>query len=115
MLIDLFRFVQTNFRESGCPARVLVGAEPLAENAEPNRVVFVPTSDPAYEAPVPSPHTSNGANPRPFLQRAAGCDITIWGAANANDLGVNQLAADYDVLNALINQTALSIYRGASP
>jgi hypothetical protein len=45
------------------------------------------------------------------MQRSAGCDIWIWGAAKKNELGEEQLAADYDVLNALINQTALSLYR----
>lgn len=113
MLTDVFAFVRDNFRSSGCPARVLFGERFKAENAEPNRVVFIPRVDAEYGNIVQSVlgGSSTGANPRSYMQRQAGCDIWIWGAANANDLGENQLPADYDVLNALINQTALSLYR----
>ena len=55
--------------------------------------------------------STTGANPRSYMRRDAGCEIWIWGAEGSGALGENQLAADYDVLNALINQTALSLYR----
>lgn len=113
MLTDVFSFVRDDFRSSGCPARVLFGEKFKAFNAEPNRVVFIPRADAEYGNIVQSVlgGSTTGANPRSYMQRQAGCDVWIWGAANANDLGENQLAADYDVLNALINQTALSLYR----
>ncbi len=113
MLTDVFRFVRDDFKASGCSARVLFGEKFKAEHAEPNRVVFIPRADSEFTAPISTvyPLAANGANPRSFMERQAGCDIWIWGAANANDLGENQLPADYDVLNALINQTALSLYR----
>jgi hypothetical protein len=113
MLADVFRFVRDDFRASGCPARVLFGEVHKAENAEPNRVVFTPTKDPQYENIVQTVlgGSTTGANPRSYMERLAGCDIWIWGASSRNDLGEGQLCADYDVLNALINQTALSLYR----
>lgn len=113
MLTDVFRFVRDDFRASGCPARVLFGERFKAEHAEPNRVVFIPRADGEYTAPVSTVlgGITTGANPRSYMERQAGCDIWIWGANAANDLGENQLPADYDVLNALINQTALSLYR----
>ncbi len=109
MLADVFEFVRADFKRSGCPARVLFGERFKAENAEPNRVVFIPRQDAEYGAAVVS--APNGTNVRAIMRRDAGCDIWIWGAANKNDLGENQLPADYAVLNALINQTALSLYR----
>jgi hypothetical protein len=113
MLADVFRAVQRDFRESGCPARVLFGELHKAVNAEPNRVVFIPRKDPPYGNVVATVTggSATGANPRAYMSRHAGCDIWIWGASGRNDLGEDQLAADYDVLNALINQTALSLYR----
>lgn len=113
MLVDVFRFVRDDFRRSGCPAQVLFGEVHKAVNAEPNRVVFVPREDPEYQNIVATVTggSDTGANPRAFMRRDAGCDVWIWGAAAANDLGDDQLLADYAVLNALINQTALSLYR----
>ncbi len=113
MLTDVFRFVRDDFRASGCPARVLFGEAFKAENAEPNRVVFIPRNDPEYGNIVQSVlgGSTTGANPRSYMQRQAGCDVWIWGAEGSGALGENQLPADYDVLNALINQTALSLYR----
>lgn len=112
MLTDVFRLVRDDFRASGCPARVFFGEEHKAVNAEPNRVVFIPRTD-QYGNTVSTvlAGSTTGANPRAYMERQAGCDIWIWGANNRSDLGENQLAADYDVLNALINQTALSLYR----
>lgn len=109
MLSDVFEFVRADFKRSGCPARVLFGERFKAENAEPNRVVFIPRQDGEYGTAVIS--APLGTNTRAIMRRDAGCDIWIWGATNKNDLGENQLAADYAVLNALINQTALSLYR----
>ena len=118
MLADVYRAVAADFRASGCPATVLFGLEFLAENAEPSRVVFVPTDDPAYMAPLgiqgaglPAPDMSGGTNPFPVMRRAAGADVHIWGAAPRQEDGTQQLPRDYDALNALINQTALSLYR----
>lgn len=112
MLDDVCSFVRDDFRASGCPARVLFGERFKAENAEPNRVVFIPRGD-EYGNTVSTVlgGSTTGANPRAYMERRAGCDVWIWGAANANDLGEKQLSADYAVLNALINQTALSLYR----
>lgn len=110
MLNDVFEFVRADFKRSGCPARVLFGERFKAENAEPNRVVFIPRQDGEYVAPVPSVHGAE-YKARSMMTRVAGCDVWIWGAANANNLGENQLPADYAVLNALINQTAMSLYR----
>jgi hypothetical protein len=109
MLHDVFEFVRTDFKNSGCPARVLFGEKFKAENAEPNRVVFVPRADGEYGTAVIS--APLGTNTRAIMRRDAGCDLWIWGAASSNSLGEAQLAADYNVLNALINQTALSLYR----
>lgn len=113
MLADVFRAVRQDFRASGCPAAVLFGEVHKAVNAEPNRVVFIPRKDPPYGNTVATVTGGSltGANPRAYMSRHAGCDVWIWGASGRNDLGEEQLAADYDVLNALINQTALSLYR----
>ncbi len=47
-----------------------------------------------------------------MMTRSAGCDIHIWGAA-AQAPG-EQVRADYGVVDALINQTAMSLYRTAA-
>ena len=126
MLQDVYCFVRDDFRRSRCPAAVRFGAEFIAENADPvegsnvggGRVVFVPTSDGAYLAPlatrgagIPPPSMSAGANPQAVMRRVAGCEIHIWGAAQRQEDGTQQLLKDYDVTDALINQTALSLYR----
>lgn len=117
MLIDVYDFVVRDFRASGCNAKVWFGAEHIAEHADANRVVFVPTSDAQYEAPIPSVHpqskVANGQYARSMLTRVCGAEIHIWGAAGRSDLGEGQLRADYSVLNALINQTVMSLYRAA--
>lgn len=124
-LYDVFLFVKQDFKTHGCPANVLFGAEHVAENADPTegssaiggRVVFVPSTDPAYTAPLaiqgagaPAPAMANGQNPRSFLRRQAGCELHLWAAAQLQEDGTQQLPADFFALDALINQTALSLY-----
>jgi hypothetical protein len=118
VLADVYRAVAADFKASGCNAAVLFGLEFLSENSEPNRVVFAPTDDGAYMAPLgtqgagmPPANMADGTNPFPIMRRPAGGEIHIWGAAARQEDGTQQLARDYDVLNALINQTALSLYR----
>ena len=117
MLIDVYDFVVRDFRASGCGAKVWFGAEFLAQHDDANRVVFVPTTDSRFEAPVPSVHpqgsVANGQFARSILTRICGCEIHIWGGSGRIDLGEGQLRADYSALNALINQTVLSLYRAA--
>lgn len=125
-LYDVFLFVKQDFPTNACPATVLFGREHIAENADPTdgsnaiggRVVFVPSTDPAYMAPLaiqgaglPVPAMADGQNPRSFLRRQAGCEIHIWAAAQLQQDGAQQLPADFFALDALINQTCLSLYR----
>ncbi len=125
-LYDVFLFVRDDFKRHGCPAFVGFGKEFVAENQDPTagsnaiggRVVFVPSKDAAYggaiqvqSAGIPVPAMGMGQNPRAFLTRHAGCDVHIWAAAQRQQDGTNQLPADYFALDALINQTALSLYQ----
>lgn len=125
-LYDVFLFVKQDFPCHACPAFVGFGKEHLAENSDPTegsnaiggRVVFVPSTDPAYAAPLavqgaglPPPAMSAGQNPRSFLRRQAGCELHLWAAAQLQEDGTQQLAADFFALDALINQTALSLYK----
>lgn len=115
MLVDVVNFVAADFLESGCPARVFLGKEFLAENQDANRVVFVPSSDPHYVNSVSSVSREQITSlnfARALMARMAGCEVHIWGAA-APIPGTDQVRADYQVLNALINQTALSLYRSS--
>jgi hypothetical protein len=118
VLADVYRAVAADFKSSGCNADVRFGLEFVAENTDSNRVTFVPTDDGVYLAPlgiqaagVPAAAMANGTNPYPIMRRVAGADVHIWGAAPRQEDGTDQLPRDYDVLNALINQTALSLYR----
>jgi hypothetical protein len=117
MLENVYDAVVADFKRSSCPARNLFGFEFLNENAEPNRVVWVPSSDGAFTPPVPSvtplTRVENGQYPQSILTRNAGCDLYIWGAATPTDGTGAQTRADYGVANALVNQTILSLYRAA--
>lgn len=119
MLEDVFDHVVEDFKRSGCPARNLFGFEFLNENAEPNRVVWIPDQDGAFAPPVPAVHSftraENGQYPQSILTRSAGCTLFIWGASAPTakqEVGA-QTRADYAVANALVNQTILSLYRAA--
>lgn len=118
MIDDVIDKVAADFAAESVPADVLLGKEFLAENVEPwprGRVVFIPTDDsftPAKYVQLAAAG-DEGQNPRPIMTRVCGCDVHIWAAATILT-GVNarhQLRADFAALNALINQTVLSIWR----
>lgn len=109
--------MQLNFRESGCPATIRFGAQYLTEHVEELRVIFVPTKD-TYGAPLPVQARgrppgpmSLGANPRPVLTRYQGAELHLWAFAQVQGDPTQQVAADFALLAALINQTLLSLHR----
>lgn len=123
MLLDVVKAVARSFEEYGCPAPVLHGNEHIAEHAEPPRVVFIPSKSPekflpplAIQAPGPLPQTSawvenkGGSNPRQIARRLVTAEIHIWGGAPRQPDPKDQEDADQNALDALINQTVLSIH-----
>lgn len=115
MLADVVGFVRRDFARSRCPATVHLGIEYLAEHDEALRVVFVPTRDrfrpPQQIKGSPSFPTASGINPQPILIRDVGFDVHMWAAAPTLDDPSLQVAADYAILQSLVNQVCLSITR----
>lgn len=114
MLEDLIDRVRQDFVASKCPAPVYFGKEYEDENATPNRVVFWPTADTFGNAnPAFIPFNGPGSNLQSLLTIFSGAECHIWGAAPPQADPTQQLRADYGVLNALRNQTLLSLIRQA--
>jgi hypothetical protein len=103
-LLNVVNAVRDDFVKSNCPARVLFGKQWSAENDAPNRVVFFPSED-TYQ-----PDIFSGANPRPIYTRNVGGEAHLWAAAPPQADANQQPDKDQDVLDALVNQTALSLY-----
>lgn len=103
-LQDVVRDVAEDFVARNCPALVQFGKQYLKQHSSPNRVVFVPAAD------TFDPALSNGLNPRCVYTRNVGCDVAIWAQAPKQADAALKPILDQDVLDALINQTALSLY-----
>jgi hypothetical protein len=111
-------FMQRDFIESGCPAKIYFGAQYLTEHAEELRVIFVPTND-GYSAALPTqargPYNPNdmtkGANPRAILRRVEGAELHLWGFDQPQPDRAKQNTADFAIVGALVNQTLLSLHR----
>ncbi len=124
MLEDLADFVREDFVESGCPAHVLFGKEHIAEHADTMRVVFFGSEKAdRFEMPLQTwaagampqgfPEWRQGANPRAFRRRQVWGEAHIWAGAPISNDPSTQRRQDQQALDMLVNQTALSLYRGA--
>lgn len=112
---DVVGAIRQDFLASGCTAPVLFDKVFLPENASPPRVVIVPTTD-RYT----SPQAINGLiaqqvglNPRPYWTRFASCDVHLWAAGEAAN-GRDQLLANYEALDRLLNQFVMSVTRATN-
>ncbi len=126
-LRDVARAVAVDFRNNSRPALVQFGTRFIAEHGEPPRVVFCPSAQPdrygpplQIQSPGPLPQSAayvqsmGGANPRPIATRIVSTEIHIWGCAPSPlTPAVKQEDADQDGLDALINQTVLSLFKVA--
>ena len=125
-LLDVAAEIARNFRFYNCPAVVEFGWDYVAQMDEPPRVVITPSerSD-AYKPPLQIqsvgglPQTwdyqqnAGGSNPRPIMTRVVSATAHIWGGAPIQSDPGQQDRADQQHLDALVNQTCLSIHRVA--
>lgn len=109
---DVVGALRQDFLDSGCTAPILFDKVFLDENASPPRVVIVPTTD-RYTSPqaingLIAPQV--GLNPRPYWTRFASCEVHLWAAGQALD-GRDQLLANYEAIDRLLNQFVMSLTR----
>lgn len=124
MIEDVADWVRYDFGVCKCPAPVFFGREYLDENAEPPRVVIIPSEKPDRYAPpisiqqsalLPVPQSiaqwQPGQNPRTIRTRVVFGEAHIWAAAPMQSDPNEQRKADQQALDALINQTCASLHR----
>lgn len=118
MIADVVCAMRDFFTGTGCPAKVFLGEAHIAENAEPPRVVWIPTGD-RFTPPlqtqakgVPPAPSYLGSNPRPVLTRWSGAEIHVWaGAGRLEAEQWRQYEKDLAALDALVNQTVLAVHK----
>ncbi len=123
-LEDLADFVREDFTDCGCPAEVLFGQEHVKEHTTSMRVVFLPSPNAdKFEMPQqiqaagPVPQSiadwQLGANPRAIRTRVVFGEARIWASGPTCIDPSYQRKVDQLAIDMLVNQTMLSMYRGA--
>lgn len=122
MLAEVAQGLRDGFFVRGCPAAVKVGIQYLNDHdAEDSpvqppdgvapaltgrgRVVLVPTQDVYGPPSVSNPTTDRRLNPRALMTRRVQCVAHLWAMCVSPDTEQDPVAADYAVMDALINCT----------
>jgi hypothetical protein len=120
MIEDVINSIRRNFRTNGCPARVEIGPQFVAEHAAPPRVVFVPIKGgDSFEPPLDTQPRAGATlgqpyeNPRQIRTRWAGVEAHIWAAGIKQTEPGLQYQADRAALGELFNQTYAALYEAA--
>ena len=112
MLTDVFDRMVQDFKARSCPAEILWGEHHKTDHGNAPRVIVYPGTD-TYGARASSnqgPWPLRGANPRAVGTRYYGGVANIWGAGPEQRDPAAQNRADFGVVDALINQTAMSLH-----